>query len=93
MAEDVEVKQAEPSTSVVFDKADDVFSVIKISASDQTAGNKLNNFIFGSMTFYDKAVANTWAVREGFKTPFVYFYNKATHLLPIGLIPRLFCSL
>ena len=30
MAEEVEVKQAEPSTSVVFDKADDVFSVIKI---------------------------------------------------------------
>ena len=88
MAEEVEVKQAEPSTSVVFDKADDVFSVINISATDPSAGNKLNNFIFGSMTFYDKAVANTWAVREGFKTPFVYFYNKATHLLPIGLIPR-----
>jgi len=91
MSEEVEVtevKNPEPSTSVVFDKADDVFSVIKISATDSTAGNKLNNFIFGSMTFYDKAVANTWAVREGFKTPFVYFYNKATHLLPIGLIPR-----
>lgn len=89
MAEVVEAQPVEtPSTSVVFDKADDVFSVVHISAREATDGNKVNNFIFGSMTFYDKAVANTWAVCEGFKTPFVYFYNKATHLLPIGLIPR-----
>ena len=87
--EATEVRQVEePVTSVEFDKADDVFAVIKISATTTSDGNKINNFIFGSMTFYDHAVANTWAVREGFKTPFVYFYNKVTHNLPIGLIPR-----
>lgn len=88
---DTDVKEADqekPVTAITFDKADDVFSVLKIASVSPTEGNRLNNFIFGSMTFYDKAVANTWAVREGFKTPFVYFYNKSTHLLPIGLIPR-----
>ena len=40
------------------------------------------------MTFYDKQKSRQWEVKEGFKTAFVTFYDKSTHLLPIVLIPR-----
>lgn len=76
------------SSCVCFEYYDPIQCHISIKADDSRLSYMINNFIAGSMTFYDKSKSKTWQVSEGFKSAFVTFYDKKNQLLPIGLIPR-----
>lgn len=73
---------------VRFAYYDPVLCEVQITSPDPKTVHLINSFIAASMTFYDKQKSRQWEVKEGFKTAFVTFYDKSTHLLPIGLIPR-----
>ena len=80
--------QPESKSIVTFDYHDPVLCVVNIASTDKREAFMINNYIGASMTFYDKQEAKKWQVQEGFKSAFVTFYDRKTHLLPIGLIPR-----
>lgn len=73
---------------VKFVYHDPVMCEVHISSDDKRLAWTINTFIGQSMTFYDKQEANKWQAQEGFKSAYVTFYDRNTHLLPIGLIPR-----
>lgn len=75
-------------STVTFTQADEVNALVSIDDEDPKEIKKVNNFIYAIMAFYDQTKSHSWEVREGFKTAMVNFYDKETHLLPIGLIPR-----
>ena len=81
-------EQAESKSVVTFRYHDPVMCLVDIASPDKREAFMVNNYVGASMTFYDKQEAKKWQVQEGFRSPFVTFYDRKTHLLPIGLIPR-----
>lgn len=74
---------------IYFDRLDDVNARMSLHGGDGMDFRRIEGFVYNTLSFHDKSKTFTWAAQNGYDDCMVRFYDKGTHSLPIGLIPRI----